>query len=103
MKDDCRVSYRRLSSRPKYVENSNLLQSRALFCTKFLMSLNSNTLIINVDESIINRNLKLNYSWGIKGVEKECQNEFVTKSINLILALLSNVTWIWLLWNETIN
>ena len=103
MKEECLLSYKRITSRPKYIDSKILSHARALFCAKFMTSLTSDTLIINIDESIINKSCKANYSWGIKGMEKEWHNQFVTKSISLILALLSNGTWMWLLTNKTIN
>ena len=103
MKSEWNLSYKRISSRPKRFIMNDLSASRVLFWTKFLNDLTEDTLIVNIDETIFNRNWKINYSWGLRGVEKECQNEYLVNSINMILALCSNGSWMALIANDSIN
>ena len=103
MKSEWWLSYKRISSRPKRFKMEILSTSRVLFCANFLDDLTESTLIINTDETIFNRNWKTNYSWGLKGVENECQNENIVNSVKLILALCLNGSWVSLNTNENIN
>ena len=103
MKSECSLSFKRICSRPKRYKSAILLPSRSLFWTKFLYDLTQETQIINIDETIFNRNWKTNYSWGLRGDSKEWQNEIIVNSINMIFALCSNGWWMSLTTNESIN
>ena len=103
MKKDCNMSYKRVNSRPKQFDFESLSAARTLYWTQFLWDLSQDTLMINIDETIFNRNWKINYSWSLRGLAKEWQNEFVLNSMNMIFGLCSNGSWIALLINEAIN
>ena len=103
MKSEWWLSYKRISSKPKRFRMENLSASRVLFCAKFLDDLTESTFIIKIDETIFNRNWKTHYSWGLKDIENECQNENIVNSVNKILVLCSNGSWVSLNTNENIN
>ena len=106
IKIKCCLSYKRISSRSKRFRMENLSVSRVLFWAKFLNYLTESTLIINIYETIFNKNCKSNYSWGLRGVDKKYQNENVVNSINMILALCSNGSWMFMIlpyWNFIIK
>ena len=76
---------------------------RNLFAVKFSKFISKDTLLINIDESSINRNTKLQYSWWFKGVPIESQNSLFVGSVRMVMAILSNSSWINFVINETIN
>ena len=65
--------------------------------------LDKKSLIINIDESCISRNTKIDYAWNKKGDVKEYNNSPFIGSVSLILAILSNGTWIAMIVNSSIN
>ena len=68
-----------------------------------LLKLKPNTLIWNCDKCTFLRTTKINYSWNIKGRNKEIQNAPFIESMYMILVILSNGWWRWLITNHTIN
>ena len=60
-------------------------------------------MLINIDESSINRFVKTNYSWGYKGKPIEWRNALFTGSISWVLAIWSNGFWLWFLTSKTID
>ena len=56
-----------------------------------------------MDQSSINRHMKSNRSWGLRGTKIECKNSNFSGSVSLCMAILSNGNWFWLLTNETIE
>ena len=56
--------------------------------------LDKKSLNINIDESCISRNTKIEYAWNKKGDVKEYNNSPFIGSFSQILAILSNGTWI---------
>ena len=103
MKNNCNLSCIRCKSRPNTIDLNKIKASRCLFAIKSSQVIDSSTLIINVDESSINRKTKLNYAWSVKGNPKEYQNTPFRRSISLVLAILSNGAWYSMLTNSTIN
>ena len=103
MRRDCNLSYTRWRSRPNNIDLSKVNASRCLFSVKFSQAFDSKTLIINVDESSINRKVKQNYAWSERNNPKEYQNTPFKESLSLILAILSNGAWYSMLTNSTIN
>ena len=103
MKNNCKLSYTRCKSKPNTIDLNKVKVSRCLFEIKFSQAIDSSTLIINVDESSINRKTKLNYAWSVKDNPKEYQNTPFRGSISLVLAILSNGAWYSMLTNSTIN
>ena len=63
----------------------------------------SDTLIINIDETSINRHIKWNYSWSLKAQAKECTNSPFSGSMSIVMSIYSNGAWISNLTNQTID
>ena len=103
MKNQMRLSYKKIKPRPNNVDLTKLYFIRSLFAVKLAQSLTEETLLINLDQSSINRNIRINRSWGLTGVEIECKNSSFIGSTSMCMAILSNGSWYWLLTNETIT
>ena len=69
----------------------------------FSNKLKKNILIWNIDEWTISRTTKCNYSWSLKGLNKETKNTPFSGSLYLILGVLSNDCWYLLLTNSPID
>ena len=76
---------------------------RQLFAVKFWQQIISNTLVVNIDKTSINRHIKSNFSWGIKGISNEAINSPFVGSISLKMAIWSNGGWMAYMDNETID
>ena len=74
-----------------------------MFSIKFSQLVDSNTLIINIDESSIGRNTKQNYSWGIRGHPIEAKVISIKGSISQWKALFSNGNWLSMITSKTFN
>ena len=59
--------------------------------------------IANIDESKIGRNSQITYSWSKRGTSSEYKNQPFTGLLNIVLTILSNGAWVWMLINKTIN
>ena len=103
MKKKVNLSYRKIKSRLVSINMNKIKMIRNLFAVKFSQFISKDTLLINIDESSINRNTKLQYSWGFKGVPIESQNSLFVGSVSMVMAILSNGSWINFVINETIN
>ena len=101
MKSQMRLSYKRVKSRPNGVDLDRLNSIRSLFAIKFSRLIGRDTLLVNIDESCINRKVKSNYSWGFKGCPVEVNNSAISDSANLIMGICSNGSWITMILNET--
>ena len=71
MKNKANLSFKRVKSRPNSIDMDRIKSIRSLFSIKFAKIVTWKTLLINVDESSINRIVKTSYSWGLKGLPKE--------------------------------
>ena len=69
-----RLSCKKIKLRPNNFDLTKLDFIRLLFAVKLAKSLTEETLLINIDQSSINRNININLSWGLKLVEDECRN-----------------------------
>ena len=103
MKEDLKLSYKKVNSRPNNIDFNKLKAIRTLFDVKFAQIVDKNTLILNIDESLINRGTKNNYSWCPKGIQKEAKNVPFVGSACIIAWILSNGCWFSLITNSTIN
>ena len=74
-----------------------------MFSVQFSLNLKPNTLNWNLDEWTFSRSTKINYSWSTRGKNKVVHNAPFVGSMYMILTLLSNGWWIWLITNHTIN
>ena len=63
MKDKLNLSFKRVKSRSNSINFDKINFGRRLFSIKFSKFIDVNTLVINIDEASINRNIKNNYSW----------------------------------------
>ena len=103
MKNELNYSFKRIKSRLNNIDMKKIKSIISLYLIKLNQSITSNTLVINVDESSLNRHIKYNYSWSMKGIPWEVKNSPFVGSASLCLAICSNGTWILLITNETIN
>ena len=85
-------TFKRVISRPNNIDLNKVQSCRKLFAIRFTQEIiTTNTLIININESAINRNLKVCYSWRHKGVSIECKNISFIKSISLMIWIVQTV------------
>ena len=103
MKNNCNLTYKKIKPRPTNINISKLRIVRLLYIVEFLKSLTLKTLIINIDESFINRHIKKNYSWSIKRWPNESLNSNFSGSTSIRMAIYSNGTWTAALTNESID
>ena len=61
MKNELNYSYKRVKSRPNQIDMKRLRSISFLYAIKFNQTITSNTLIINIDESSLNRHIKHRY------------------------------------------
>ena len=62
---------RTLKSRLNSIDTTKVILSRKLFAIDFLQAIDRHTLVINIDESVVSRNTKINYVWSMRGQSKE--------------------------------
>ena len=74
MKTELNLSYKRVHPRPNSICLNRIKAIRQLFIVKSLQEVSIDYLIINIDETSINRHIKTNYSWSVKGISKEVLN-----------------------------
>ena len=63
----------------------------------------SGALVVNIGESSINRHIKISYSWSLKGLPKEVKSYPFSGTVSIVWVVCSNVDWISLLTNTTIE
>ena len=103
MKSEANLSFKRVKSRPRNIDLLKISATRNLFAIKFSKIISEKLLLINIDESSINRGVKNAYSWGLKGYPIECQNSVIAGSASMIMAICSNGAWLTLVTNEMID
>ena len=103
MKNDLNFSYKKCWSRSNIVDFDKVKALRILFSARLSIQLKEKILIWNIDEWTISRNTKVNYSWSIKGINKEVKNIPFSGNLYLILAVLSNGKWFLLSSKNTIE
>ena len=74
MKRKLQLSFKRVKSRPTSINLHKINRIRSLFAVKLAKEISTDTLLINIDESSINRDVKTNYSRGYKGETIEVKN-----------------------------
>ena len=74
MKEKLRYSYKRIKSRPNQIIFERIKSIRSLYAIKLKQIVTSNVLIINIDDSSINKHIKHNYGWSHKGITCEAKN-----------------------------
>ena len=103
LKYNLHMSFKRIKSRPNSIDLNRVKAIRQLYIVKLWQEITVDTLIVNIDESSINRSIMTNYSWGIKGVAKEATNAPFSGSLSIIMSILSNGNWMAFFKNSTIN
>ena len=103
MKDDLNFTYKRCISRPNNIDLERVKALRCLFSANFIDNLKPDILIWNIDEWTFSRSTKINYSWSLKGQNKEVKNSPFIGNLYMILAIFSNGWWFWLTSRSTIN
>ena len=103
MKKEVKLAYKKIKPRPANVNFDKIHSARSLFAVKFAQIVTERTLIINIDESSINRHIKRDYSWIFKGQNKELKNAFYSGSVSIVMGIWSNGYWIGMLTNESID
>ena len=83
MKTHANFSFKQVKSRPSSMDLEKLKYVRILFKVEFLKQVTSDTLIINIDESSINRHIKPNCSWSFKGLISEVINSSYSGFMNM--------------------
>ena len=66
MKIDLNLTYKRIKQMPNNVDFNKINTSKQLFAIKFSKLVKISSLVINIDETSINRHIKSNYSWSKK-------------------------------------
>ena len=103
MKNQKKMSFKRVKSRSTSVNLNKIKLIRSLFAVKLSKEITVKTLLIHIDESSINKFVKTNYSWGCKGKPIEWKNSSFTGSISWILAICSNGSWLCMLVSNIID
>ena len=103
MKNELDLTFKKVKPRPNNVNFDILKASRQLFAVKYSQIISSDTLVINIDETSINRHIQISYSWSKKGIPKEAKNSPFTGSVNCMMAILWNGNWFSLLSSTTSN
>ena len=103
MKTEWMLSFKRWLSRPVAADMRKIKLWRQFFSVKFIAELEPDILIANWDEFSINRNTKINYSWSIKGMNKEVKNSSLVELISIIMIIFSNGCWFLMLSNSNTN
>ena len=103
MKRQLNLTYKRTKPRPNSINFDKVKACRQLFALKFSQLLSNSSLVINIDETSINRHIKINYSWSLKGKQYEAKNSPFIGSINWVMTIWSNGNWFSLFMNHTSN
>ena len=73
MKIELNLTYKRVKTRPNNVDFNKINASRQLFAIKISKLIKISSLVINIDETSINRHIKSSYSWSKKGKANEAK------------------------------
>ena len=90
MKKELNLSFKRVKSRPNSISMPRINLVRRVFSIRFSQLVSTDSLLINIDESSINRGSRPNYSWYLKGLPIETCNSTFTGSVSMILSICSN-------------
>ena len=84
------LSYKKGSSRPISLNVERLKLMKQLFWVKLAYQLNKIKILLNIDESVFNRDTRRNYSWLKTGKACSITNTIFKGSINIISCIASN-------------
>ena len=93
LKEELNWSFKKVKQRPIQVDLNRVRAMRQLFSVKLWQKITADTLFINIDETSINRHIKWNYSWSIKGQLKEPTNKPFFGSMSIAMPICSNGAW----------
>ena len=68
LKTKLNFSYKKGSSKPPPFVNTGNKLFQVIYSSKMLKNINSDKILVNIDEASFNRSLKNNYSWMPKGI-----------------------------------
>ena len=97
------IHLNRKSSQSTNVNLEQLRYWRWLFYIRLAKSLDSSTLLINIDETNINYKTKTNFSWSQRGGLREFKSKSFSGSMNMIMTIMSNGAWFWTFIQRTTN
>ena len=103
MKIQANLSFKKVKSRPNNIDFDKINEVRTLFSIKFAKLVTKETLLINIDESSINRSIKQQYSWVFKWTHVEIAYSIFAGSVSMIMVIRSNGSLINFDLNETIG
>ena len=87
LKETFQLSYKRINSRPCYIDIYKIQLTRILFSIWLSNIIDSGTLLINIDEASITQDTKFNYSWALIGKNSEVWNKRFATSLNILFAI----------------
>ena len=103
LKEHLNLSFKKGTSRPSHIKQRRLSIIKWLFSVRLTKRIASNSLLINIDESIFSRNTKRHYSWFRIGENCSINNTKFSNSISVIAGICSNGTaYCWFV-DETIT
>ena len=88
MKSELDLTLKKVKPRPNSVNFDILRASRQLFGVKYSQLISSDTFVINLDDILINRNIKISFSWSKKVYPEEAKNKPFIGSVNCIIDIL---------------
>ena len=74
LKLELNCSFKKVKPSPSSINMDKICTVRQLFAVRFWQQITSNTLVVNIDETSINRHIKSKFSWSIIGISKEAIN-----------------------------
>ena len=88
------LSYKKGNPRPALLDTNRIRFIKQLFCVKFARRLSDVKILVNIDESTIQKDTCCKYSWLERGKSWSITNILFKKSINTISAVTTNGLWI---------
>ena len=87
LKNELRFSFKRSAPRPISLNMEKQLLCKLLFSAKIVKVIDNFDVFINIDESILSKNVIENYSWTLKGVPTPIKSIVFSKSVSVIAAI----------------
>ena len=103
LKSELNYSYKKGGSTTYKGGSKEILYQKSIFSSRLLVQILEKKLIINIDESVFNRDLKQSYSWLPKGITSQIINTVATGRWSIIAAVLSNGEFLAIVFDDTGN
>ena len=103
MKLQAILSFKKVKSSQNGINFGRVKIIRKLFAIQLTKLLSDSTLLINIDESSLNKKITSKYTWGFKGIQIKTKNNPFSGFTSLIIAILSNGERISFITNKLIN